>query len=169
MSTVVNHLRNCLQVFELGKYKPDAVLEKMWDNFAADGSEDALRMQRRLRIIAAGGDGTVAWVLQVIARGKIQPAPPVAIMPLGTGNDMARSFGWGAGYSKKSVSGHVPLFNTLREIAKATPSPLDCWKLSITCPSAECFRHQMPYAFIPEGGTLEVHISGYPIRCCPRP
>ena len=50
---------------------------------------------RRFRILAAGGDGTVAWILKTIHELKLQPAPQVAIMPLGTGNDLSLSFGWG--------------------------------------------------------------------------
>ena len=50
---------------------------------------------RRLRILAAGGDGTVAWILKTVRELQLDPAPAVAIMPLGTGNDLSLSFGWG--------------------------------------------------------------------------
>ena len=52
-----------LQVFDLAEYRPDEVLEKVWANFEND--EDAQAYRDRLRLVAAGGDGTVAWVLQV--------------------------------------------------------------------------------------------------------
>lgn len=46
----------------------------------------------------AGGDGTVGWVLSdVDALHSTKPnahLPPVGIIPLGTGNDLSRSFGW---------------------------------------------------------------------------
>lgn len=54
-------------------------------------------MPRRsnLRILAAGGDGTVTWLLKTVRELQLEPPPAVAIMPLGTGNDLALSFGWG--------------------------------------------------------------------------
>lgn len=51
-------------MFDLGKFKPDKVLETMWANFATATTPEAASVQKRLRIVAAGGDGTVAWILQ---------------------------------------------------------------------------------------------------------
>ncbi len=43
-------------------------------------------------IVVAGGDGTVSAVARIL--GTLDRPPPLAILPLGTGNDLARSLGW---------------------------------------------------------------------------
>ena len=46
----------------------------------------------------AGGDGTVGWCLSSVGALREISAttsiPPLGIIPLGTGNDLSRSFGW---------------------------------------------------------------------------
>ncbi len=43
-------------------------------------------------IVVAGGDGTVSAIACIL--GTLDRPPPLAILPLGTGNDLARSLGW---------------------------------------------------------------------------
>jgi diacylglycerol kinase family enzyme len=40
---------------------------------------------RHLRLVAAGGDGTVAWLLTTARQLSLNPPPPVGVIPLGTG------------------------------------------------------------------------------------
>ena len=57
-----------------------------------------------MRILAAGGDGTVAWILKTIRDLALDPEPHVAVMPLGTGNDLSLSFGWGNTFLKSWIN-----------------------------------------------------------------
>ena len=50
----------------------------------------------------------MAWVLQTIHALDLQPHPAVAVMPLGTGNDLALSFGWGNAFQQAWIAVRPP-------------------------------------------------------------
>lgn len=52
--------------------------------------------KRRLfcNVQVAGGDGTAGWLLGVVSDLKLSQPPPIATVPLGTGNNLPFAFGW---------------------------------------------------------------------------
>lgn len=106
-----------MQVFELSSSKaPEAGL-KLFSSM------------QYFRVLVCGGDGTVAWVLDAIEKFNFESPPPVAILPLGTGNDLSRVLQWGRGFS--SVEGHGGLSTILHDINHAAVTMLDRWKVNI--------------------------------------
>ncbi|XP_042511381.1 diacylglycerol kinase 4-like [Macadamia integrifolia] len=97
-----------------------------------------------MRVMVAGGDGSVGWVLGSLAQLYMQnrlPIPPTGIIPLGTGNDLSRSFGWGGSFPfawKSSVK---------RSLHKAVTGPvcrLDSWHIVVSTPAGE--NIELPYS-----------------------
>ncbi|XP_041487960.1 diacylglycerol kinase theta isoform X1 [Microtus oregoni] len=78
------------------------------------------------RVLVCGGDGTVGWVLAALEETRRHlacPEPSVAILPLGTGNDLGRVLRWGAGYS-----GEDP-FSVLVSVDEADAVLMDRWTI----------------------------------------
>uniref|UniRef100_A0A0L8GK21 Diacylglycerol kinase n=1 Tax=Octopus bimaculoides TaxID=37653 RepID=A0A0L8GK21_OCTBM len=97
-------------------------------NLEAGGPLPGLYVFRNVsyyKILVCGGDGTVGWVLSCldnVCQDAVCQSPPLAIIPLGTGNDLARVLRWGPGYT----GGEDPL-NLLRDVIDAEEIKLDRW------------------------------------------
>ncbi|MQL88925.1 hypothetical protein Taro_021503, partial [Colocasia esculenta] len=117
------------QVFDLGKEAPDTVLHRVYRNLARlkrDKDPLAAEIEKALRLIVAGGDGTASWLLGVVSDLKLSHPPPVATVPLGTGNNLPFAFGWGKknpGIDSRSVK------NFLQEVQNAKEMKIDSWHI----------------------------------------
>jgi len=111
LMTQLRRLLNPIQVWDLANGGPEKVLE----SFSA---------MSKFRILVCGGDGTVSWIIGALEKMAFERWPPIAILPLGTGNDLARIHGWGGGYNNES------LIMILEQIAQSYVSLLDRWEMT---------------------------------------
>jgi len=93
------------------------------------GPQPAIQLYKRVpgvRFLACGGDGTVGWVLSVLDDIDVPSPPPVGVLPLGTGNDMSRTLGWGGGYTDEPIS------KILISLQHADIINIDRWRLDMS-------------------------------------
>ncbi|XP_034003628.1 diacylglycerol kinase eta isoform X2 [Trematomus bernacchii] len=134
-------LLNPAQVFDLVNGGPHLGLRlfQKFDNF---------------RILVCGGDGSVGWVLSEIDKLNLHKQCQLGVLPLGTGNDLARVLGWGP-----SCDDDTQLPTTLEKLERASTKMLDRWSImtyEIKIPP----KHSCPTT--PEGpDNCQFHISAY--------
>ncbi|KAI0232726.1 Diacylglycerol kinase zeta [Lamellibrachia satsuma] len=111
-------LLNPRQVFDLSQGGPVMALE-------------LFKKVPNLRILVCGGDGTAGWILSTIDALEITPMPPMAVLPLGTGNDLARTLNWGGGYTDEPIS------KILCSVEEGPVVELDRWSMKCD-PNTDC-------------------------------
>lgn len=105
-----------LQVHDLSRAPPQSTLNIL----------KALPKQR-FSILCCGGDGTVNWIFNALDEIKPETEPYVAVLPLGTGNDISRVLNWGPGYTHFDC-----VRSTLASLVLSQPVKLDRWTAQIT-------------------------------------
>jgi len=87
------------------------------------------------RVLVCGGDGTVGLVHDALERAREtqdvkRELPPMAIAPLGTGNDLARVLGWhGDVWNENRLYDESEL---VRAVRGAVPRVVDRWRVQFT-------------------------------------
>lgn len=116
------------------------------DVFNDPSAIKAFQKIENLKILVAGGDGTVAKLLNTLYDEKWEgEIPPVGVFPLGTGNDLSIVFNWGKGLKSRKGKNLYCMVeaaqNVLKSVSKSYPSSLDRWTIEIH--SAKSEKHIM--------------------------
>jgi diacylglycerol kinase (ATP) len=117
---------NPIQVVDLSREKPQDTLD-MFVNILG-----------QCRIVVCGGDGTISWILNLLQDMKLEKEPGLAILPLGTGNDLSRVLGWGGGHAGESLD------DILFQLKFSTPREMDRWRVTIQSKKAGFWSGSAP-------------------------
>ena len=77
--------------------------------------------------------------MNAIDKQNFVSPPPVAILPAGTGNDLARVLSWGGGLG--SIERQGGLYAVLHDIEHAAVTILDRWKVAILDQQGKQLQH----------------------------
>jgi hypothetical protein len=90
MQKVVGPAINCLPLTPADLMTVIAELTKLVKAYSASISEPL----SHVRLVVCGGDGSVAWVVCELQRASLAGVVPIAVIPVGTGNDLSNFMGW---------------------------------------------------------------------------
>ncbi|XP_062300932.1 diacylglycerol kinase eta isoform X1 [Scomber scombrus] len=123
------------------------------------GPELGLRLFQKFvtfRILVCGGDGSVGWVLSELDKLNLHKQCQLGVLPLGTGNDLARVLGWGG-----LCDDDAQLLQILEKLERATTKMLDRW--SVMTYEVPTVNKHSPIVKEDDGldSPLQVHITQY--------
>ncbi|XP_061566375.1 diacylglycerol kinase delta isoform X2 [Cololabis saira] len=136
-------LLNPAQVFDLMNGGPELGL-RLFHKFAT------------FRVLVCGGDGSVGWVLSELDKLNLHKQCQLGVLPLGTGNDLARVLGWGG-----LCDDDAQLLQILEKLERATTKMLDRW--SVMTYEVPTTNKHTPIVKEDDGldSPLQVHITQY--------
>ncbi|KAJ0263153.1 Diacylglycerol kinase [Hirschfeldia incana] len=153
------------QVFDLNEETPDKVLQRIYLNLERLKHDDlACKIKEKLKIIVAGGDGTASWLLGVVCDLELSNPPPIATIPLGTGNNLPFAFGWG---KKNPGTDTSSAESFLAQVMKAKEMKIDNWHVLMRMKSPEkgsCDSIELPpslHAFRRASPSDQANMEGY--------
>ncbi|KAK4397981.1 Diacylglycerol kinase [Sesamum angolense] len=158
------------QVIDLTEEAPDSVLRRLFINLEKlknSGDGTAPELEKKLKIIVAGGDGTAGWLLGVVSDLKLSQPPPIATVPLGTGNNLPFAFGWG---KKNPGTDRNSVLSFLDQVRRAKEMKIDSWHILMrmraprqgSCdPIAPLELPHSLHAFHRVSSTDDLNVEGY--------
>jgi hypothetical protein len=86
-----------------------------------------------VRILVAGGDGSIMWAFnEIFAHGIDVEKVSVGVLPFGTGNDFSRVTGWGGGLTGPLIGQNLSKLKIIVDkYVKATVHKFDLWNVEI--------------------------------------
>uniref|UniRef100_A0A8C8CX60 Diacylglycerol kinase n=1 Tax=Oncorhynchus tshawytscha TaxID=74940 RepID=A0A8C8CX60_ONCTS len=103
------------------------------------------------RILVCGGDGSVGWVLSEIDTLTLHKQCQLGVLPLGTGNDLARVLGWGS-----ACDDDAQLPQILEKLERASTKMLDRWSIMVY---ETKFPRQHSSSTVTEDYSVAAHLS----------
>lgn len=101
-------------------------------DFTLHGPAEALQIVKlcpvKCRVLVAGGDGSISWVLNTVKEMNLDHKVTVAICPIGTGNDLSRVLGWGSEIDSNIL---ISPDNLIKKIRTAERIKLDRWNVEV--------------------------------------
>ncbi|KPA86681.1 diacylglycerol kinase-like protein [Leptomonas pyrrhocoris] len=134
--------------------------EHVWVLFnTGDEERDHAELERFLRnespkfVVVAGGDGTISFVMDVVkklhsTRLLADDRGIIAPFPLGTGNDLSFTLGFGSGFARWFVLGGVRFRRLFRSYETATVTKVDRWSLQVSTTTAQQQQQPVEHSYI---------------------